>query len=200
MVTSTDRGTVLIIEDTAGYRRVYQDAFEAEGYEVIDADDGKWGLQLAFDEKPDLILLDLVLPGMHGFEVLKEIRAHLSTKSIPVIVFSVLGEAKDVRKAMDLGANDYAVKGAVSPREMLSKVRQVMSDVGSISEESKYQLTVNQLSADALPLSKAVGLNDTLRCPHCNNEMTLELIHDRSHTPGHWFAAHLICSSCAIQF
>ncbi|MCP4610599.1 MAG: two-component system response regulator, partial [Planctomycetes bacterium] len=51
MVTTTDRGTVLIIDDTAGYRRVYQDALEAEGYEVIDADDGKWGLQLALDEK-----------------------------------------------------------------------------------------------------------------------------------------------------
>ncbi|MCP4614789.1 MAG: response regulator, partial [Planctomycetes bacterium] len=180
--------------------RVYQDALEAEGYEVIDADDGKWGLQLALDEKPDLILLDLILPGMHGFEVLKEIRAHLSTRSIPVIVFSVLGEGKDVRKAMDMGANDYAVKGAVSPREMLSKVHQVLGEAGSIKEEPKYQLTVNQMSADAAPLSRAVGLNDTMICPHCNGEMTLELIHDGARSPGHWFAAHFICPKCEIQF
>ncbi|MBT4512910.1 MAG: response regulator [Chloroflexi bacterium] len=200
MVKTTDRGTVLIIEDNAGYRRVYQDALEAEGYEIIDADDGEWGLQLALDEKPDLILLDLILPGMHGFEVLKEIRAHLSTRSIPVIVFSVLGEGKDVRKAMDLGANDYAVKGAVLPREMLSKVRHVLGEAGSIKEESKYQVAVNPLSADAAPLSRAVGLNDTMMCPHCNGEMTLELIRDGSCSPGHWFAAHFICSKCAIQF
>ena len=97
MVTA-NRGKILIIEDTAGFRRVYQDALEAEGYDVVDADDGIWGLQLAIEEKPDVILLDLILPGMHGYDVLTELRANPNTKSIPVIVLSSLGEGKDIRQ------------------------------------------------------------------------------------------------------
>ncbi|MCP4613006.1 MAG: hypothetical protein GY845_30300, partial [Planctomycetes bacterium] len=88
----------------------------------------------------------------------------------------------------------------VSPREMLSKVRQVLGEAGSIKEESKYQLTVNQKLADVASLSRAVGLNDTMICPHCNGETTLELIHDDARSPGHWFAAHFICPKCEIQF
>lgn len=196
MVTA-NRGKILIIEDTAGFRRVYQDALEAEGYDVIDADDGIWGLQLAMDETPDLVLLDLILPGMHGHEILTELRANPSTESMPVIVFSSMGEGKDIRAAMDLGATDYAVKGSVAPSDILVKIRTALRDSGYKQEETKYQLSVRESVADAPKLVQGLGLSGILACPQCRREIMIELFPDKkSHKPGQWFSAHFMCPHC----
>lgn len=195
MVT-TDRGKILIIEDTAGFRRVYQDALEAEGFDVIDADEGTWGLQLAMEEKPDLVLLDLILPGMHGYEILTELRANEITKSIPVIVFSSLGEGKDIRQAMDLGANDYVVKGSVAPRDIITKIRTVLDEAGTKQGITKYQLSLKETMADAVELSLVLGLNGSLICSKCHGEIMAELFPDNSRNPGKWFSAHFMCPRC----
>jgi len=197
---ANSKGTILIVEDVAGYRRVYQDALEANGYEVLDTDDGIWGLQLALDERPDLILLDLILPGMHGFDVLKEIRSNSDTASIPVIVFSALGEGKDIRKAMELGANDYAVKGLVSPQEMLAKIRVILSGSSAKEPVMKYHLAIRELMEDASRLAQDLKFENMLACPHCHGKMVLELFPDSKRTPGNWFSAHFVCSQCEAGF
>ncbi|NQT73777.1 MAG: response regulator [Chloroflexi bacterium] len=199
MVT-TNRGKILIIEDTAGFRRVYQDVLESEGYDVVDADDGIWGLQLAIEEKPDMVILDLILPGMHGYEVLTELRANPNTKSIPVIVLSSLGDGKDIRRAMDLGANDYSVKGSVAPRDILTKIRLVLNETGTTQEATKYQLSVKETMADASELSLALGLNGSLMCSKCHGEIMAELFPDNSRDPGKWFSAHFVCPRCNTNF
>ncbi|MCP4613005.1 MAG: response regulator, partial [Planctomycetes bacterium] len=123
MEVTNKKDKILIIEDTVGYQRVYHDALEAEGYKVISADNGKQGWELTLKDRPNLILLDLILPEMHGFEVLSKVRSHPNTKAIPVIILSVLGEAKNGKKAIELGANDYAVKGKITPKGVIEKIR-----------------------------------------------------------------------------
>ena len=121
-MNKSKKGTILLVEDKAGFRRIYHDILVNDGYEALEAEDGEAGWELAKTKKPDLILLDLVLPKLNGFEVLKRIRAHKQTKEIPVIILSVLGEQKDIQKGLELGANDYTVKGLYSSREILRKI------------------------------------------------------------------------------
>ena len=119
--------TVLIVEDETVFRLIYRGVLENEGFNVIEADDGKKGWELAKSEKPDLILLDLILPGLTGYEVLEKIRSHEDTKNIPVVVFSVLGESKDIDKAIDLGANYYRTKGIDSPTNIVGILEDLLS-------------------------------------------------------------------------
>jgi CheY-like chemotaxis protein len=119
--------TVLIVEDETVFRLIYRGVLENEGFNVIEADDGKKGWELAKSEKPDLILLDLILPGLTGYEVLEKIRSDEDTKTIPVVVFSVLGESKDIDKAIDLGANYYRTKGIDSPTNIVGILEDLLS-------------------------------------------------------------------------
>jgi CheY-like chemotaxis protein len=123
-----DKGktVILIIEDEAVFRLIYRGVFENAGFSVIEAKDGKVGWYLAKEKKPDLILLDLILPEMSGYEVLEKVRADEATKNIPVVIFSIIGEPKDIQKAIDLGANFYSLKGVQSPTKMLIIIRDLL--------------------------------------------------------------------------
>jgi DNA-binding response OmpR family regulator len=115
--------TILIVEDQLGFQMVYKDLLAGEGYEVLSALDGLAGWELALEKKPSLVLLDLGLPQLDGFEVLRRMRDNAETKTIPVIVFSVMGEKSSVNKAIGMGANDYTVKGFLTPRQVLGKIK-----------------------------------------------------------------------------
>lgn len=122
MAATFNKFKILIIEDEPGFRRTYTDMFTHFGHTVLQAEDGEEGVRLAKTKRPDLILLDLVLPKLSGYEVLAKVRQDPETRAIPVIIFSVLGEQTDIQKALDLGANDYLVKGSYAPREVLGKI------------------------------------------------------------------------------
>ena len=94
-------------------------------FEVLPAKDGEGGLQLIRKEKPDLVLLDLVLPKMHGFEVLKSLKNDKNTEAIPVIILSNLGQFSDVKKGLDLGAKDYYVKASTDLSELSEKIKKL---------------------------------------------------------------------------
>lgn len=119
---SSQTTTILIVEDEPGFRRTYSDLFKHYGHSVLEAGDGREGLRMACSENPDLVLLDLVLPELSGYELLEKLRQDPKTKDLPVIIFSVLGEQTDIQKALDLGANDYIIKGFYSPGEVLQKI------------------------------------------------------------------------------
>jgi DNA-binding response OmpR family regulator len=119
--------SILLVEDEAGFRRTYSDLFTHYGHKVFEAADGEEGVQLARQQKPDLILLDLVMPKLDGFGVLTKLRGEASTKDLPIIVFSVLGEQNHIQRAIEMGANDYLIKGANSPAEVLGKVGQFLA-------------------------------------------------------------------------
>ena len=96
-------------------------------FEITSAIDGESGLKTMKEQKPDLILLDLILPDMGGFEVLAKMKEDPLVSSIPVIILSNLGQQDDVEKGMGLGAVDYMVKAHFTPNEIVAKVKQVLA-------------------------------------------------------------------------
>jgi len=194
------KGTILIVEDQQGFRRIYHDVLENDGYEVLEAEDGEAGWLAAKEKKPSLILLDLGLPKIDGFEVLKRIRADEETKAIPVIIFSVLGEQKDVNRGLELGANDYTVKGFYTPRQILSKIKSLISQVDQKPPSQSYKIQLNETAEDAVRLREEIGLAHGYQCPDCQSGMVLELFPDFMRGQGHWFTAHLVCPKCGRSF
>lgn len=116
--------TVLIIEDEPIFRINYRTVLVNQGFTVQEAYDGREGIQMLESLNPDVILLDLILPEINGYEVLKKIRE--VRPDIPVIVFSVLATEPDKNRAYELGADDYVVKGMESPTTILEKIEAVL--------------------------------------------------------------------------
>lgn len=123
-----DRIKVLIIEDDSFLLSMYATKFELENFLVIGAENGKKGLQLAKGKKPNIILLDILLPEMDGFEVLEELKADKITQDIPVILLTNLNQAEEVKKGLTLGAEDYLIKAYSMPSEVVDKIQNVISN------------------------------------------------------------------------
>ncbi|HUV81210.1 MAG TPA: response regulator [Patescibacteria group bacterium] len=118
--------SILFIEDESALQKTFGEILTQEGYSMISALDGELGLKLAKEKKPDLILLDLILPKIHGFDVLKKLKEEGETKDIPVIVLTNLERLEDVGKALELGAATYLVKSDYSLEEILEKIKKVL--------------------------------------------------------------------------
>jgi DNA-binding response OmpR family regulator len=119
---------ILIVEDDKFLRDLCLKKLEKNGFKVSTAFDGEEGLKKIKEEKPALILLDIVLPGLSGFEVLKQIKADPQTDSIPVIILSNLGQKEGIEKGTKLGAEDYIIKADNTPNEIIEKVKVVMAE------------------------------------------------------------------------
>lgn len=118
---------ILIIEDDKFFQKFYSTKLAERKVEVVVAPDGQEGLMRMKDSSPDLVLLDLIMPKMDGFAVLAARMQDETLKKIPVIVFSTLGQEKDVGNAQKLGANGYINKGFFDFKSMVDKINQVMS-------------------------------------------------------------------------
>ena len=105
---------ILLVEDSKPIRRENESALSKAGYEVVSAEDGESALQMANEHKPDLILLDMILPKMSGPDVLKHLKSEPATANIPVVVLSSLSE-KNRDKLMEAGAEEYLEKNALMP-------------------------------------------------------------------------------------
>ena len=117
---------ILFIEDESALQKTIGDFLNEKGYKVISALDGEIGLKLAKKEKPDLILLDLILPKIPGLEVLKKIKEDEETKKIPVIILTNVESLNEVEKAISLGATDYLVKAEYSLEEIFKKIKKAL--------------------------------------------------------------------------
>lgn len=113
---------LLIIEDDSFFRNFFASKLVEAGHQVQIAADGEEGLQKIKTEKPDLVLLDIIMPKKDGFEVLKTLNTQGLTTSLPVIVFSTLGQEDDVQKAIRLGAKDYINKSLFDFNKILEKI------------------------------------------------------------------------------
>jgi two-component system alkaline phosphatase synthesis response regulator PhoP len=112
---------VLVVEDDQDIRELIADSLEDLGYEVLQAADGLAGIELALSQNPDVMLLDVMMPGLDGFEVLIRIMDTPATNSIPVIMLSARGHERDIREALNNGAADYVTK-PWNPDDLESKV------------------------------------------------------------------------------
>jgi DNA-binding response OmpR family regulator len=114
---------VLVVEDDFFLVNVHKKKLVKEGFEVLVAGNGNEALDLARKNKPDIILLDLIMPIKDGFQALKELKADSELKNIKVIVLSNLGQEEDKQRAMEAGAVDYIVKANVSFREIINQIK-----------------------------------------------------------------------------
>lgn len=119
------QSTILIIEDEAAIRDMLKFTLTASGYLVLEAPSAEQGWQLALSEKPDLILLDWMLPVMSGVAFAQKIRQNSQTKNIPIIMLTARGEEEDQVKGFDSGADDYVVK-PFSPRALVARVQALL--------------------------------------------------------------------------
>ena len=118
--------TILIIEDDKFLRELISRKLSSEGFEIIEAVDGENGLEILKEKKADIILLDLILPGIDGFEVLSRLKDDPLLAEVPVIIFSNLGQREDVERGLKLGAVDYLVKAHFTPNEIVEKIKDVL--------------------------------------------------------------------------
>ncbi len=117
---------ILVVEDDKFLREMISRKLDKEGYEVIEAVDGEKGEEKAKSEHPNMVLLDLILPGIDGFEVLERIKKDPSVADIPVIILSNLGQKSEVERGLKLGAIDFLIKAHFTPAEIVKKIKEII--------------------------------------------------------------------------
>jgi CheY-like chemotaxis protein len=127
---------ILVVEDDTFLLKVYLERLREEGYDVAVATNGEEALSMAAQKTPALIVLDMILPRMSGFDFLKMIKREEALKKIPVIILSNLGQDTDIETAKKLGATDYLVKADHSFRSVIEKIRSTIEE----SPEKKSRL------------------------------------------------------------
>lgn len=117
---------ILVVEDDKFLRKVYESKLPKEGFSVVSAPDGEAGLAALKKEQPDLVLLDLIMPKMTGFDFLIEVKKDQKLAKIPILVLSNLGQEEDTLRAKSLGASDFLIKSNFSIKEVVEKIRQYL--------------------------------------------------------------------------
>jgi DNA-binding response OmpR family regulator len=117
---------ILIIEDDKFLRELIARKLIQENYEVFEAVDGEEGLKKIKEIKPDLVLLDLILPNIDGFEVLRRMKEDIILAPVPVFILSNLGQREDIERGLKLGAVDYLIKAHFTPNEIIEKIKTVL--------------------------------------------------------------------------
>jgi DNA-binding response OmpR family regulator len=188
------RNKILLVEDSKVIQQMYRNKLIFEQFNVLTADNGMEAIKILSQEKPDIILLDLMMPIMDGYKVLQVVKTDPKLSSIPVLVFSAKGQSEEVEKALNLGAAGYIVKATTKPNEVVEQIRKVLSQAPKVQEFTHYILEIRENAYDAKKIASDFNLND-LRCPKCQAPLLLDLIPDFSHeTP--WFTGKFFCPRC----
>lgn len=117
---------ILLVEDDRFLRELMNKKLLSMGYDVVVAADGESGLTMIKESRPDVVLLDLILPGINGFEVLERAKKDPETANIPVVILSNLGQSEDIEKGLKLGAKDFLVKAHFTPQEIVNKLKAIL--------------------------------------------------------------------------
>ena len=182
------REKIVVIEDVSDILEVIQYNLVREGYTVLASEDGQEGLELIRKESPDIVLLDLMLPGLDGLEVCRRLKTDPVTKSIPVIMVTAKGEESDVVLGLGLGADDYVTK-PFSPKELVARVKAVLrrgplkEEVGAGERIRRGGLVIDAARHEVLVDGAAVSFTAT----------ELRLLHFLASHPGRVFTRdHLL--------
>ncbi|EJV6864804.1 response regulator transcription factor [Listeria monocytogenes] len=148
---------ILVVDDEASIVTLLQFNIEKAGFDVVTAEDGRTGYELALSEKPDLIVLDLMLPEMDGIEVTKKLRQ--DKVNVPILMLTAKDEELDKIIGLELGADDYMTK-PFSPREVVARIKAILRRTEEITEDSEATILIGDLKI--LPDSYEVYLQDDL--------------------------------------
>ena len=188
------RNTILLVEDSKVVQQMYRNKLTFEQFNVLTADNGMDAIKILSKEKPDIILLDLMMPVMDGYKVLQVIKTDPKLAHIPVLVFSAKGQPEEVEKALNLGAAGYIVKATTKPNDVVEQIRKVIDQKPKVQELTHYLVEIRENAYDAKKLAADFNMIE-LRCQQCQAPMLLELIPDFSHkTP--WFTGRFLCPRC----
>ena len=180
---------ILIAINNDFIRETYSEVFKRENFEVLKTKKGKEALVLSKEEKPDIILADIGLSEMGGFELLKTLKEKISTEKIPVIIFAQFEKKEDRGKAMELEANDFITAANVSPAEVIRKVKI------ALGEQKSYRISMLKDLYDAEKLITDLGYSYDFKCPKCGSDLLLCLIRDLSKGEK-YFILSVICPKC----
>lgn len=144
---------IMLVEDDINLREIYEARLLAEGYEIVSAKDGEEALAVAVKEKPDLIISDVMMPKISGFDMLDILRTTPETKDTKVIMMTALSQAEDKQRADRLGADRYLVKSQVTLEDVAKAAREVID--GSASSEPAPALPPSEANAPAAPAAPA---------------------------------------------
>lgn len=192
----SDAPRVLIVEDEDLIRDTYARRLSHEGYAVAEARNGREALAQARQGVPQLILLDVMLPDISGFEVLKALRSDQRFLGVPVVLFTNLSQHMDKHQAARLGATDYLVKSEVSPGEVVGKVRALLAEMAGQRPIANFRLYVDADRGDAAALAALLGYPRDLRCRKCQTTMVVQLYGDFSDPWSRSFRVRVRCPSC----
>jgi len=117
---------ILLVEDDKSLSQLYKTSIELEGYKVDVANEGQKGMEKALSEEYDLIILDIILPNLSGFDILTKLKSDESSKKTRVIMLTNYGQQENVKKAYDLGADDVFLKYRMTPTEAARKIKQTL--------------------------------------------------------------------------
>lgn len=182
------KASILVVDDEEDIRELVELNLDREGYRVLTCETGEQALAVAKSKTPDLIVLDLMLPGIDGLEVCKRLKADLALQQIPVVMLTAKGEESDIVAGLELGADDYIVK-PFSGKVLVARVRRLLRKVGETPDE-KGLVSVHGLVID--PARHEVTLDDKLI------SLTLtefNILHTLARRPGLVFTRYQIVDS-----
>ena len=180
---------ILIAIDNDFVRETYTEVFKEENFEILRTKNGEEALSLAKEKKPDIILADITLSEMGGFELLKALKEDSSTNEIPVIIFAPIEKQKDRIKAMELEAKDFISAANVTPAEVIRRVKI------ALGEQRSYRISITKNLADAKQLITDLGYTYDFKCPECGSDLVLNLIRDLSKGEK-YFIVSVFCPEC----
>ncbi len=180
---------ILIVDDDDIIRETYAQVFRDHGFEVTAAKDGVEGLDLATKNKFDVILTGIIMPRMDGFQLISTLRENVETKDIPVAINSHLGREEDRRRASEMGIQNFIVQGSMTPREIVDKLKSL------ISTGTSFQIGIDCNAWDAPLIAEKYNIPN-FECPNCRNKMILEII---PKTEGKGFDAYFKCPECDLN-
>lgn len=117
---------ILLFEDDDLISEMYKIKFKSKGYNFIVAKNGAWGTKLAEEKKFDMVIMDIVMPAMNGYQAIKKLRLNKNTKDVPIIVLSNSAQENDIKKAKDCGANSYLLKSKITPEKLIKEVEKFL--------------------------------------------------------------------------
>jgi two-component system phosphate regulon response regulator PhoB len=147
MVSTMTNESVLVVEDEADLRELLELHLLREGYRVLTAEEGRRGFELATAERPDIVVLDWMLPNMSGPEIARLLRDRTETRGIGIVMLTAKGEERDVVMGLESGADDYVVK-PFRPKELVSRVKAVLRRRAAETGKATNRMTVGPLTMD----------------------------------------------------
>jgi DNA-binding response OmpR family regulator len=145
--------TILVVDDEPGLREIVRTNLEWEGYEVVEAADGVEALRLIRERRPDLVVLDVMMPGMNGWEVLQAIEADVALAGTPIVMHTVVADESAVIQGLEMGAVAYLAK-PFSPRELVDAVRLVTEDLDARGRDAYRRHLIQRRKQFMQPLHR----------------------------------------------